>query len=246
MEIINTVLLPNGHRFLFHIQEHIVCFYNYDQKWGNLTMNNASPQGAKETYHLQFMALQFSKYWRAQRRPPTQIVLVNPNELIEMIELGKPGEPAVSHSLAVLLKLGVLGCAGREQDHVNLEDDAKTQGTAASTRSGIIGLTIGELSGLDFNTTMSSSGEITVGDGNGKENEKFNNVLLGEIKTQTVGGMVVKSHDVCKNIKKGDLPPLSPLKANGQPMFLAWHTKGICNPDCPRTAYHGAMYLVED
>ena len=55
----------------------------------------------------------------------------------------------------------------------------------------------------------------------------------------------MKSFNVRKNIKKGELPPLPPSKAGGQPMCLAWHTKGICHPDCPCAADHGAIYLVE-
>ena len=145
----------------------------------------------------------------------------------------------MSHSLAVLLKLSVLVRAGRSQAHVDLEDDAKTQGTAASTWSGITGLDIGDLSGLDLKTLMSSSGNITVEDGKGKENAQFKNVLFGKIKLRTVGGQTVKSCDVSKISRRESCPPC-------QPMCLSWHTKGICNPDCPCTANLGAIYLVKD
>ena len=56
----------------------------------------------------------------------------------------------------------------------------------------------------------------------------------------------MKSRDVRKMIKKGDLPPLPPLKVDGQPMCLAWYTKGICNHECPRAANHGKIYLVKE
>ena len=52
-------------------------------------MTNASQQGAKGAYHLQFLALQIFKYWRAQRRSPARVALSNPNELIDMIEMGQ-------------------------------------------------------------------------------------------------------------------------------------------------------------
>ena len=59
-----------------------------------------------------------------------------------------------------------------------MEDDAKTQGIASSVRSGITGLDIGDLSGLDLKTLVRSSGKITVGDDKGKENAQFKNFLF--------------------------------------------------------------------
>ena len=64
MEIVTSVLLPEGHGFLSHIREHITCFDNYERKWRNLAMTNSSCQGAKGAYHLQLLALRLSKYWR--------------------------------------------------------------------------------------------------------------------------------------------------------------------------------------
>ena len=127
-----------------------------------------------------------------------------------MIDLEKPWEPSVSHSLVVLLKLGVLGRASLDPDHINLEDNTKTQGTAASTRLGITGLAIGNVSGLDLKNLMKYSGKITVGDGKGKDNAKINHVLFGKIKTRTTGGRTVKSCNLREKIKKGELPPLTP------------------------------------
>ena len=186
------------------------------------------------------MALRLSKYWREQRRSPARIVLNDPDELIDLIDMRQQWEPAISSGLAASLKLGVLGRFGRDQTRIDLDDDAKTQATLAtiaSTRSGITGLTIGDMSLL---------GKSTVGDSKGKENENFHQVLFGEIKARTVGGKTVKSRDVRDKLRKGDLPPLPASKADGKPMCLAWHTKGICNPDCPRAPDHGATYSVED
>ena len=92
-----------------------MSFGHYDRKWRSLAMTNASRQGAKGVYHLQFMALRFSKYWREQRRSPARIVLNDPDELIDLIDMGQQWEPAMSSSLAASLKLGVLGRFGRDQ-----------------------------------------------------------------------------------------------------------------------------------
>jgi hypothetical protein len=243
MEVAASVLLPAGHGFLIHLREHITSFTHYERKWRSLAMTNANLQGAKGALHLQFMALRFSKYWRAQRSSPARVTLSDPKELIDLIDMGRQWEPAVSHSLAASLKLGVLGRFSRAQARGDWDDDAKTQATqatAASTRSGITGLTIGNMS------LSGTSGKSTVGDGKGKENANFHLVLFGGIKARTVGGKTVKSREVREKIKKGELPPLPPSKADGKPMCLAWHTKGICNPDCPRAADHGVVYSVEE
>ena len=83
-------------------------------------MTKARRYGANGAHHLQFLALQFSKYWRAQRRSTARVALGDHNELIEMIKLRQPWEPLVSHSLTVLLKLVTLGRAGQSQACVDL------------------------------------------------------------------------------------------------------------------------------
>ena len=196
-------------------------------------MTDATRQGAKGVYYLQFWALQWSLYWREQKRSAARIPLGSPKELIDLIDMGKQWEPAISTSLAASLKLSSLGRFSKDKAGMGVDNDSKTLATIATTRSALTGLTIG-------------TGQITgtVGDGKGKENANFHHVLFGDIKLRTVAGNTVKSRDVRDKIRKGELPPLPPSKADGQPMCLAWHTKGICNPDCPRAPDHGVIYSV--
>ena len=123
----------------------------------------------------------------------------------------------------VALKLDVLGRFSQ------MDDNTKTQvaqATLTSTCSGLTGLTIGDMSTI--------SGKSTVCDSKGKENENFHQVLFGEIKSPSVGGKTVKSRDIYDKVKKGKLPPLPQLKANGRIMC------------CPRAAGHGATYSVSE
>ena len=242
MEIVASVLLPEGHGFLTHLRQHIKRFSDYERQWRTLAITNASHQGAKGVYHLQFLALRFSKYWRDQRLSPARVVLDSPEELFTLIELGKAWEPKISSSLALALKLGALGRFGHPGvgQPKAAEDDAMTLATAASSNTG---LTIGNFQSLMGTAAASGS---TVGGSKGKDNIKFHHALFGEIKGRMVNGKTVKSRDVREKIKKGELPPLPPSKADGNPMCLAWHTKGICNPDCPRAADHDVDYSVEE
>jgi len=104
------------------------------------------------------------------------------------------------------------------------------------------------LTGLTIDTpdTAARTDASTVGTNKGKENAAFHHVLFGAIKTRTVGGKTVKSRDVREKIRKGELPQLPPSKADGAPMCLACHTKGICNPECPRAADHAVIYSAEE
>ena len=239
MEVVASVLLPPGHGFLTHIREHIKGFDHYERKWRTLPMTNAALQGAKGAYHLQFEALRFSKFWKAQKRSAARVCLGDPDELIDLIDMGKQWEPSISHSLATSLKLSALGRFGKVQPLAGVDDDAKTLATHTTARTLLSGLTIGA-------STTTGSDASTLGTNKGKENTGFHQVLFGSIKTRTVGGKTVKSRDVREKIKKGELPPLPPSKVDGAPMCLAWHTKGICNPDCPRAADHAATYSVEE
>ena len=233
MEVVGTVLLPPDNGFLVELRKNIKSFENYERHWRNVRMTDPTRQGAKGAYHLQFWGLRWSVYWREQRRSAARIPLGSPKELIDLIDMGMQWEPAISASLAASLKLSSLGRFSK--DKMGMDDDAKTLATIATTRSALTGLTIG--TGLITGT---------VGDGKGKENANFHQVLFGDIKLRTVAGKTVKSRDVRDKIRKGELPPLPPSKADGQPMCLAWHTKGICNPDCPRAPDHGVIYSVEE
>ena len=170
-------------------------------------MTNARRQGVKGAYHLHFLALRFSEYWRAQKRSPARVVRGDPDEIIDMIELGQQWEHTTTQRLAVVLNLDVLGRSGRAQAHVNLDNNAKTQGTATSTQSVITDLTIGDISELDLKKLVRSSGKSTVGDIKGKENENFHHVLFGNIKERTVGELIVKSRDVCKISRRESFRP---------------------------------------
>ena len=240
MEVVASILLPPGHVFLIHLRDHIQGFNQYEQNWRTLPMTNATLQGAKGAYHLQFEALRFSKYWKSQKRSAVRVSLEDPDELINLIDMGKQWEPSISHSLATSLKLSTLGRLSKVQPPAGLNDDAKTLATQLTNRSLLTGLTI------DTPDTAARTDASTVGTNKGKENAAFHHVLFGAIKTRTVGGKTVKSRDVREKIRKGELPQLPPSKADGAPMCLAWHTKGICNPECPRAADHAVIYSAEE
>ena len=67
----------------------------------------------------------------------------------------------------------------------------------------------------------------------------FHEAIFGEFRKRTINGKPVKSKDIRQKIAQNKLPPLpgSRLDPN-TPMCLAWHTKGMCNNECPHVADH--------
>jgi hypothetical protein len=72
-------------------------------------------------------------------------------------------------------------------------------------------------------------------------NGSYNRALFGDLLTRKdAGGKTITSKWVRDEIKAGRLPALPKSKANGSiPMCLAWHSKGMCNPNtCPSKDDH--------
>ena len=66
------------------------------------------------------------------------------------------------------------------------------------------------------------------------ENPDFNGNLFGTYKTSASKAKVIRD-----KVKSGALPPLPVSKGNvAAPMCLAWHSKGVCNKNCPSVADH--------
>ena len=64
--------------------------------------------------------------------------------------------------------------------------------------------------------------------------------LFLEYKKRKKGGKTIRCRqDVRDLITKGELPELPISKVDDKAMFLAWHVKGMCNPQtCPRAPDH--------
>ena len=77
----------------------------------------------------------------------------------------------------------------------------------------------------------------------GKVNTQVTNTnyfgsLFGKFKDRQVKGKVVPCPFIRKAIKENEFYQLPDSKADGNPMCLAWHGKGICGSGCPRIGDH--------
>jgi hypothetical protein len=68
------------------------------------------------------------------------------------------------------------------------------------------------------------------------KNLQFDEALFGMYKTSALKAKII--HD---KIKAGTIHPLPVSKLDGtKPMCLIWHTKGVCNTNCPCVSDHVA------
>ena len=73
------------------------------------------------------------------------------------------------------------------------------------------------------------------------DNTHFNSSLFGAYKSTSV-----KSAALRKKVADGTIGPLPMSKVDStMPMCLAWHTKGLCNSNCPCACNHVAYSMME-
>jgi hypothetical protein len=127
-----------------------------------------------------------------------------------------------------------------------------TAATDISTLTGTPSLAnyLAQLGASGYGVPPGGLGSTSGGGGGGqsKGNPKYNAGLFGEYKTRKdENNRAIRSKDIRAKIKSGELPALPPSKVDPSiSMCLAWHTKGMCNPDCPCARDHEAEYSNEE
>jgi hypothetical protein len=102
------------------------------------------------------------------------------------------------------------------------------------------------VSGLTLPTSMggaAKAGATAAGKGVDScvENTNFSKMLFGMYKTSALKAKAIRD-----KIKARTIPPLPVSKLDGtKPVCLAWHTKGVCNTNCPCLSNH-VVYSVDD
>ncbi len=109
---------------------------------------------------------------------------------------------------------------------------------ATSAGSTVCGLTLPPSTGGNGTAAPPAAGK---GIDSRIENDAFNEGLLGNYKTSPL-----KSKAIRDKIKAGSIPALPFSRWDGtKPMCLVWHTKGVCNANCP-CLYDHIAYSAEE
>jgi hypothetical protein len=73
------------------------------------------------------------------------------------------------------------------------------------------------------------------------DNTHFNIALFGAYKSTSIKSVALR-----KKVADGTIGPLANSKVDSTiPMCLAWHTKGLCNSNCPCACNHVVYSMME-
>lgn len=250
VEILCSVLLPPLHPFHSYIRQHLAEFENFFGHWEAHEISPSSLQPAKGVLHLQWLSLRLSQYWRDQSMSALPLFLPNPRDLFTRIQNSEPWVPVISSTLRLNLKLDTFCRMTHRPAFASapVDDSTLVSGMTSPTTGTASTMAFNDLlrqlagsrggAGGSLGGTLSIPSVIPTPSQGSVHNPKFNEGLFGDIKVRKVNGKPVKSRDIRTKINRGETPELPPSKVDQQPMCLAWHTKGMCNPACPRVNDH--------
>jgi hypothetical protein len=231
-------ILPGGHPLVSFLQQHYGFMKAYDPGWATYPTFVPQFRGLKGVYHLQWLSLKLTRYFGQTDRNMADVRAPDPHEIIDHIQEQRQWEPNLTETFASRYNLrALLGVHSRttaSQGPIPILSAASS--TAGST-----------MSGVTLPTTMmggpSSSAPTAKKRASSRvENTQFNEALFGSYKTSALKAKAIRD-----KVKAGTIPSLPVSIRDGtKPMCLAWHTKGVCNENCPciydHVAYSAAEY----
>ena len=228
-----SVVLPLGHPLTAFMSTHYFAMKNFDPDWANYHTSNPGMASLKGVYHSAWLMDRLTIYFRDAQRG-VHARCPDPMEIIDYIKLRKVWEPVISPTFASKYKLaGMVRFYGGGTIPRTSGDTVTTDMTTLTPGTGLP--LVGPPSTIVTDTQTITTGSTKV------DNNAFNSTLFGIYKTTQV-----KSADLRKKIKLGTLEKLPPSRVSADSeMCLAWHTKGICNSNCPRKADHVTYTAAE-
>ena len=240
MDALCAILLPAAHPFRTYVAQHTSALVSYRPKWEKVEMSSPLLQRAKGIFHLQYLALRVSRYWKEQSVSLAPVTLPDPEELFRDLDYKRPWEPTMSFALRAKLKLDLLGrLGGGNLPGLALSSDGSVASDLTNPTLDALARALGTAAGPGTGGGGGGSGGGASAGGNREgTNPQFNEVLFGEYRRRQVNGKHVRSRDLRQKIAAKELPELPPSIHCATPMCPAWHIKGMCNTSCPRVADH--------
>jgi hypothetical protein len=136
--VLASILLPPGNPFLIYIAKHYKAFLAFLPKWRSQELNTPALQPAKGIFHIYYLSLRASEYFRAQSQSDLPVSLPDPLELIKEIRMTRHWVPNISTTFKKLIELDELCRLGKPARPDIRDDSSMMSGlTAASTLTGI-------------------------------------------------------------------------------------------------------------
>jgi hypothetical protein len=206
----------------------------YDPGWVTYSTHVPALCGLKGVYHLQWLLLKIMKYFLQLDRNIGNTRCPDPHEIFDLIQEQRQWEPNLTESFTARYNLhAFLGL------HMHMPSIQSLVPSVGGTLAGL------SVSGLTLPMSMGGAAKVgATATGKGVDsrvkNTNFNKPLFGTYKTSAL-----KAKAIREKIKAGTILPLPVSKLDGtKPMYLAWHTKEVCNTNCPCLSNH-VVYLVD-
>ncbi len=229
--------LPRGHLLVSFLQQHYGFMKAYDPGWATYPTYVPRFRGLKGVYHLKWLSLKLTRYFGQLDCNMADVQAPDPHEIIDYIQEQRQWEPNLTKTFA---------------SRYNLQALLEVHSRAAVLRGFIPILSVASLtsgstmSGVTLPTTVGGGTSSTATTAEKSvssrvENAQFNEALIGSYKTSALKAKAIRD-----KIKAGTIPSLPfSIRDGTKPMCLAWHTKGVCNVNCP-CAYNHVAYSVEE
>jgi hypothetical protein len=220
--------LPPAHPLVTFLCNHYAFMKVCDPGWATYSMYVPALPRLKGVYHLQWQFLKVTKFFSQIECNLNKACCPDPHKIINLIQEEGQKEPNLTETFTARYNLwSFLG--------LHTPSGKSSIPSAAST---LVGTSL--ISGLTLSTLVGGSAKPVMVTNKGVDlrvkNLRFDEVLFGTYKTSAL-----KAKIICDEIKAGTIPPLPASKLDGTtPMCLAWHTKGVCNMNCPCISDHVA------
>ncbi len=204
--------------------EHYQVMKAFNPGWAHHETSNHLLSPLKSVYHLQWLSLHLMQNFKSLDRTEGPIPCPNPLDIVNKIQIQEKWEPNLSATFWDRYGL----CSFISFHSGSLKDNC-TAATDMSFISGGSSLGIGTHGG-----PPTGGSDETKATNTRLDNTHFNSSLFGAYKFNSV-----KSAALRKKVADGTIGPLPMSKVGStMPMYLAWHTKGLCNSTCPSAHNH--------
>ena len=230
MQAFFHAVLPVGHPITSFLAKHYRVMKAFDPGWAHHETSNPLLRPLKGVLHLQWLSLRLTQYFKSLDRTVGPVPCPDPLDIVNKVQIQEKWEPNLSTTF-----YDRYGLRSFLRFHSGFKDD----GTAATDMSSLSGGT--SLGTGTRNGPPTGGSEDTKATNTQLDNTHFNNALFGTYKSTSVKSAVLR-----KKVAAGTIGPLPMSKVDStMPMCLAWHTKGLCNSNCPCACDHVVYSTTE-
>ncbi len=218
-----TILLI-CHPITSFLAEHYQVMKAFYPGWAYHKTSNPLLSPLKGVYHLQWLSLRLMQNFKSLDRTEGPVPCPDPLDIVNKVQVQEKWEPNLSSTFwdRYGIRFFVRFHSGSPID----DDTAATDMLSLSGGSSFSTGTRGGPPTGGSDETKASNTQL--------DNTHFSTALFGAYKSTSV-----KSAALRKKVADGTIGPLPRSKVDStMPMCLAWHTKGLCNSNCPCAHVH--------